>query len=281
MDLYFKIIFFIILSTQLSSTSYADTKDLIKIFVSIPPQKFLVEQIGSNRVSVRTMVNPGSNPETYEPTPKQMAALSESQLYFKIGVPFETAWIDKIEKLNQDLIVIYCCDKIVSHKTSSYDLDAHIWTSPKNAKFLATLIKNTLVGFDPQDKNFYENNYAILIDRLDALDRDIHNQLVQLNNRYLIVSHPSWGYFADTYNLKQLSIEQDGSEIRAKKLSRLIELAKAENIHTVYTQKQVNNASAKILASEIGAKLVELDPLAENYIENMRQVVTKIMQGAE
>jgi len=281
MDLYFKIIFFIILSTQLSSTSYADTKDLIKIFVSIPPQKFLVEQIGSDRVSVRTMVNPGSNPETYEPTPKQMAALSESQLYFKIGVPFETAWIDKIEKLNQDLIVIYCCDKIVSHKTSSYDLDAHIWTSPKNAKFLATLIKNTLVGFDPQDKNFYENNYAILIDRLDALDRDIHNQLVQLNNRYLIVSHPSWGYFADTYNLKQLSIEQDGSEIRAKKLSRLIELAKAENIHTVYTQKQVNNASAKILAREIGAKLVELDPLAENYIENMRQVVTKIMQGAE
>ncbi len=281
MDLYFKIIFFIILSTQLSSTSYADTKDLIKIFVSIPPQKFLVEQIGSNRVSVRTMINPGSNPETYEPTPKQMAALSESQLYFKIGVPFETAWIDKIEKLNQDLIVIYCCDKIVSHKTSSYDLDAHIWTSPKNAKFLATLIKNTLVGFDPQDKNFYENNYAILIDRLDALDRDIHNQLVQLNNRYLIVSHPSWGYFADTYNLKQLSIEQDGSEIRAKKLSRLIELAKAENIHTVYTQKQVNNASAKILAREIGAKLVELDPLAENYIENMRQVVTKIMQGAE
>lgn len=269
------------MSTQLSSTSYADTKDLIKIFVSIPPQKFLVEQIGSDRVSVRTMVNPGSNPETYEPTPKQMAALSESQLYFKIGVPFETAWIDKIEKLNQDLIVIYCCDKIVSHKTSSYDLDAHIWTSPKNAKFLATLIKNTLVGFDPQDKNFYENNYVILIDKLDALDRDIHNQLVQLNNRYLIVSHPSWGYFADTYNLKQLSIEQDGSEIRAKELSRLIELAKAENIHTVYTQKQVNNASAKILAREIGAKLVELDPLAENYIENMRQVATRIMQGAE
>ena len=103
------------------------------VFVSIPPQKFLVEQIGSNRVSVRTMVNPGSNPETYEPTPKQMAALSESQLYFKIGVPFETAWIDKIEKLNQDLIVIYCCDKIVSHKTSSYDLDAHIWTRPKSS----------------------------------------------------------------------------------------------------------------------------------------------------
>ena len=281
MDLYFKIIFFIVLSTQLSSTSYADTKDLIKIFVSIPPQKFLVEQIGSDRVSVRTMVNPGSNPETYEPTPKQMAALSESQLYFKIGVPFETAWIDKIEKLNQDLIVINCCDKIVSHKTSKYDLDAHIWTSPKNAKFLATLIKNTLVGFDPQDKNFYENNYVILIDKLDALDRDIHNQLVQLNNRYLIVSHPSWGYFADTYNLKQLSIEQDGSEIRAKELSRLIELAKAENIHTVYTQKQVNNASAKILAREIDAKLVELDPLAENYIENMRQVATRIMQGAE
>jgi zinc transport system substrate-binding protein len=281
MDLYFKILLLFLLSIQLSSANITDARDPIKIFVSIPPQKFLVEQIGSNKVLVRTMVKPGSNPETYELTPKQMVALSESQLYFKIGVLFESVWIDRIEKLSRNLKIIYCCDNIISHKTSRHDLDAHIWTSPKNAKYLAALIKQTLVEFDPKNKRIYEKNHAVLIDKLDALDRDIRNQLAQLNNRYLIVSHPSWGYFADTYNLKQLSIEQEGSEISAKELSRLIELAKAENIHTVYTQKQVNNASANILAREISAKIVELDPLAENYIENLRKIAARIAQRAE
>jgi len=281
MDHCFKVLILFLLSIQLSSANNTGTRDPIKIFVSILPQKFLVEQIGGNRVLVRTMVNPGSNPETYEPTPKQIAALSESQLYFQIGVPFESVWIDRIEKLNCNLKVIYCCANILSHEAKKHELDAHIWTSPLNAKYLATLIKKALVKHDPQHKNIYEKNHAVLINKLDKLDKDIRKQLTQLNNRYLIVSHPSWGYFADTYNLKQLSIEQEGSEIRAKELSRLIELAKAENIHTVYTQKQVNNASANILAREINAKIVELDPLAENYIENLRQVTARIAQRAE
>ena len=95
------------------------------------------------------------------------------------------------------------------------------------------------------------------------------------------MSHPAWGYFADAYDLKQIPIEQNGSEIRAKELTRLIELARMENIHTVYVQRQFNNASAEILAREINADVVELDPLAENYIENLRRVTDAIVRGAQ
>ncbi len=115
---------------------------------------------------------------------------------------------------------------------------------------------------------------------MSELDKDISIKLSQLNNRYFIVSHPSWGHFAESYGLKQLSIERDGSEIRAKELTKLIEFAKSRDIKTVYTQKQINNESAKILAREINARLIELDPLAENYIENLRLVATRIAQGA-
>ena len=261
--------------------AYADTHDRINVFVSIPPQKFLVEQVGNDRVSVNVMVKPGSSPETYEPTPKQMAALSKSQLYFQIGVPFESVWIDKIKQSNSKLKVIGCCKNLVAGNESNYFLDTHIWTSPDNVRKLASVIKDTLIDHDPDKKIFYEQNYSLLIDKLDELDRYIRNQLSNMKNRYLIVSHPSWGYFAKNYNLKQLSIEQDGSEIRAKELSMLVEFAKSENIKTIYIQKQVNNASARILAKEINASLVELDPLAENYIENMQQVANEIAKGAE
>ena len=67
----------------------ANTEGKINVFVSILPQKYLVERIGGNRVDVSVMVKPGLSPETYEPTPKQMAALNTARIYFRIAVPFE------------------------------------------------------------------------------------------------------------------------------------------------------------------------------------------------
>ncbi|MGD9350755.1 MAG: zinc ABC transporter substrate-binding protein, partial [Desulfobacterales bacterium] len=66
------------------------------VFVSINPQKFFVQQIGGNRVSVQVMVPAGASPATYEPKPRQMVDLSKTSIYFAIGVPFENVWLKKI-----------------------------------------------------------------------------------------------------------------------------------------------------------------------------------------
>lgn len=271
-----------LLGVQFILPTSAKSQDTIKVFVSIPPQKYLVERIGGNNVQVSVMVSAGQSPATYEPTPRQMAALSEAQLYFQIGVPFETVWIDGIRQLNNKLKIIECCDRLVSRELSGHshhEIDPHIWTSPVNAKLLATMLKRALTELDPHSKNYYERNYDSLINDLDELDQHIHAQLDSIANRYLIVSHPSWGHFSDTYNLHQIPIEQNGSEIRARSLIEIIELAKQEKIHTIFVQKQFNKASAEILAREINAQVIELDPLAENYIENLRQVANAIAQG--
>ena len=96
----------------------------------------------------------------------------------------------------------------------------------------------------------------------------------------MIVAHPSWGHFAREYDLRQIPIERHGDEIKARELSRLIEFARVKNIHTVYVQKQFNSASARVLAREINASIVELDPLAEDYIVNLRNVAQAIVAGA-
>jgi len=282
---------FFLVGIQPLHIAFAGTPDVINIFVSILPQKYLVERIGGDRVAVMVMVKPGLSPETYEPTPKQMTALNNSRIYFRIGIPFESVLIEKIERLNSNLRIINCCHHFLTGNLSNHDqhdtqitkhdLDAHVWTSPVNAKYLAKLIKIALIEFDPLHRDDYEINYAVLVNELDELDSTIRNQLAHIKHRYLIVSHPAWGYFADAYGLKQVPIEQNGSEVRAKELTRLIELARAEDIHTVYVQRQFNNASAEILAREINAEVVELDPLAENYIENLRRVTQAIVQGAK
>jgi len=281
----FRILFSVMLFLcQFLQYCYADESDINSVFVSILPQKYFVEKIGGEHVQVSVMVRAGQSPATYEPTPKQMALLDKSQLYFQIGVPFENIWINAITELNSKLKIIPCCTELNtrhieghSHSVEEENTkDPHIWTSPVNAKYISLEIKKALVDSYPLHKEEFEVNYSMLIEGLDKLDQDIKSRLAQLNNRYIIVSHPSWGYYAEAYDLIQLPIEADGKEVRAKSLVKLIEIAKSKNINRVFVQKQFNKNSAEILAREIGADVIELDPLAEDYIANLYYVTDAI-----
>jgi len=288
----FRIIFFLTLFTcQFLQLCYASESDVNNIFVSILPQKYFAERVAGGHVKVSVMVGKGQSPATYEPTPKQMVLLNKSQLYFQIGVPFESIWIDAISELNSQLKIIECCTEIGTRHGEGHShehdvekvnakevnaIDPHIWTSPANAKHIALKMKKALIDIYPVHAKEFESNYSRLIEDLDRLDQDIKLRLAQLGNRYIIVSHPSWGYYAQEYDLIQLPIEVEGKEVRAKSLVNLIELAKSKNINRVFVQKQFNRNSAEIIAREIDAELIELDPLAEDYIANLYYVTDAI-----
>ncbi len=290
-----KILFLTLLACQFFQICYASESDVNNIFVSILPQKYFAERVAGDHVKVTVMVGNGKSPATYEPTPKQMVLLDNSQLYFKIGVPFESIWIDAIRELNPDLEIIECCTEIITrhdegnslehnveeqnakeHAKKEHALDPHIWTSPVNAKYIALKMKNALIDSYPVYAKEFEINYSRLIEDLDRLDQDIKSSLAHLKNRYIVVSHPSWGYYAEAYDLIQVPIEVEGKEVRAKSLVKLIEFARSKNINRIFVQKQFNKNSAEIIAREIAADVIELDPLAEDYIANLYYVTDAI-----
>ncbi len=263
----------------------ADEK--INVFVSILPQQYFVEQVGGQLVDVQVMVGPGQNPTTYEPTPQQMAALAHADIYFSIGVPFEQAWLNKIKLSNEKLVVIECCQSLSDLRGHSHhhgdekhdDIDPHIWTSPQKVVQLVKLIESSLSTISSIDKVTFKETAGNFINELNELDDFIRTSLADLKQRELIVSHPSWAYFADAYNLSQISIEQNGKEIQARSLVKLIKLAKEKNIKAVFVQRQFNDKAAITIADELGAKVYDLDPLAYNYLENMNDVTNKIVRG--
>jgi len=256
----------------------------VQVHVSIPPQKFLLERVGGKHVKVLVLLKQGLNPESYEPTPKQMAELSKSAFYFRIGVPFESVWIQQVSSLNPTLRIVSCCgDRIASGTHSHADKhngrDTHVWTSPANAKWLAKIMLESLSNYAPHRRSDFEDNYRDLISDLDALDQTIRNNLSDLDHRFLIVSHPSWGHFADDYRLNQIAIERHGAELRARELVKLIKLMQEHSIGSVYVQPQYKTAAAMTLARETGAKIIEIDPLAGDYINNLREVSWSIKEG--
>ena len=96
-----------ILFISLFFSGNAPAANKLPVFVSIVPQKYFVQQIGKELVDVQAMVQPGASPATYEPKPRQMADLSETKIYFAIGVPFESAWLGKIGAANPNMRVVH------------------------------------------------------------------------------------------------------------------------------------------------------------------------------
>jgi zinc transport system substrate-binding protein len=131
---------------------------------------------------------------------------------------------------------------------------------------------------DPPGEALYRENYDVFAATLAALDEELRATLAAVANRHFIVFHPSFGYFARDYDLIQIAVEQGGSEPDAAYLIRLVEQAKEHGIRIIFAAPQFSSRSAEVIAREIGGEVVTIDPLARDYIENMRHIADAFAQ---
>jgi len=248
----------------------------ITIFTSILPQEYFAERIGGDRVEVQALVTPGSSPATYEPTPRQMATLSEAKLFFRIGVPFENAFVPKIEGATEGLRIINTRAGITLRGN-----DPHIWLSPRLVKVQARTIAEALIEADPTGKGTYEENLAAFLKDLDALDTDLAEALAPVKGKTFMVFHPAWGYLADAYGLRQEPIEFEGKEPSGQQLARMIEKARDEGVRVIFVQPQFDMGSAERIAEAIGGVVVPIDPLARDYVGNLQRVAATIREALQ
>jgi zinc transport system substrate-binding protein len=277
-----------------NQSAIQETANKLQVTVSILPQKYFVEKIGGELVAVNVMVQPGVEPETYEPLPEQLVKLNNSSAYVSIGVPFEEAWLKKISSANPNIVLINSetgIEKIsmVGHDhheerhpeehSETESLDPHIWLSPKLAKIQAENIYQGLVQIDPKNQAIYQENLTKLLTEIEEVDRQIAAKLSELSQRKFIVHHSAWGYLAAEYNLTQIPLEFEGQEVTSAQLVDLIQEAKSDKIKFVFAQPQFNNQTVEIFAREIGAEVVVIDHLAENWSENLLNAVDKLARS--
>lgn len=251
------------------------------VFVSIPPQKQLVERIAGDLVDVRVMLPPGQSPETFAPTPRQIVSLSTARVYFQVGVPFESSWTDSIRAVNPDIHIVECCDGLFANNAVPPDIaeDMHVWNDPVLVLQLAKQMLDELIILLPMQERIFVSNYRRLSYALNELDRDIRQRLLTRSTDYFIVSHGAWSLFAERYGLVQLPLEQNGKEIGARSLMELVSLARREKLDTVFVMEQYRTPFLANLAQQLDADLVELDVLAEDYIGNMYHITEKIARS--
>lgn len=275
------------------------------VIVSILPQATFVRKIGKDLVTVEVMVQPGASPETYEPKPRQMAALSGADIYFAIGLPFETKWLDRFAAANPAMRIVHTeagIEKIPmaahhhhhddeaeeghGHKDEhghghdhghadahGHDhgiLDPHVWLAPALVKIQARNMAAALTEAAPQHREAFEANLQAFLLECDALDAEIRDIFKDIAGpKAFMVYHPAWGYFAQAHGLTQTPVELQGREPSPAALHKLIEHAKHAGIKVIFVQPQFSEKSAATIAQAIGGRVVKLDPLAPEWGENL------------
>jgi len=205
-------------------------------------------------------------------------------MYAKVGsgIDFELAWMDKLLQQNPDMLVVDCSqgvELIPMSEEGEGAMDPHIWMSPRNAETMVRNICEGLERIDPDSAEYYRRNRDAYLEELEAVDREIRAQLEGAEGRAFMVYHPSLGYFAHEYGLVMIPIEEEGKEPTAAGLARLIDEAKRRNIKVILSSPQFDPRKAETIAREIGGRVVLVDPLARDYVENLRRLLGEIISA--
>jgi len=252
------------------------------LVVTLPPIKYLVHEITGDDFPIEVMLPAGASPETYEPVPQQLIAAEKAQLIFTTGLlDFENALVAKLDQgatLSENRIINLSTGMELLAGDCDHEhrgIDPHIWMSPPRLAIMAKNIYCAISRLYP-DSTKYTANYTKLIDDISTLNSSIMSELRKSDVRCFIIYHPALTYYANDYGLTQISIEQEGKEPSASKLKALIIKAKEENIDKVFYQSQFSQAVVRSVATEIGARIVEIDPLKEDILTNLSDITCMI-----
>ena len=272
-----------------NSNLETNKNEIIKVTVSILPQAFIIKSIGGEHVSVNVMVPPASSPETYEPGPKRMAELRDSDIYFSIGMPFELTSIDKIKKEYGNVKFVDMHKDIVFRNMESHHghnsfaenelgeiKDPHIWLDPLALIQMSQNTVNEFIRLDPKNRDLYIDNHLKLKKQIQLLNDEMVDLFKDSGKKAFIIYHPAWGYFANRYGLKQIPVEIEGKEPSASEMAQLTDTIKKYKIKHIFMQAQAPESVIRSIASETGAQIQTLDPLKENVVENIKESALKI-----
>jgi zinc transport system substrate-binding protein len=270
----------------LSCKSKSNEERLVS--VSILPQKYFVEKIADNYVKVNVMIPPGMSPASCDLQTEQLKKLYNSSIYFAIGhLPFETTHLYPVLDEHKNIKLINHSDNIpllegsCNHSQDDHNhvhsVDPHIWMSTENAHFIIWDIYKALANEYPEKQDFFRENAEKFDDSIKNLNTEIISALKDKSHRSFLIYHPALTYFADEFNLEQISIENEGKEPSPAHLQEIIEDVKAKDIHIVFIQSQFDEENAKAVAKETNCEVIGIDPLNPDWTAEMKRL-TEILQ---
>ncbi len=290
----------------------------LPITVTLHPLKHLAEVIGGNALQVAVLLPAGRNPHSFDPSPSQLRQLSGSRILLAAGSPFEKVWVPRIRQQLPKLPIVDIGTPLSTRRFSAGELgaeesgdahgdhdahadhdshdshsthgdhdaeeagmaDPHWWTSPALLRQASQAIAAELIRLDPANQVRYRAGLATLLQEIAGAEQRIATLLQPARGRTILLFHPSFGYFADQYGLRQLAIEQAGHQPGPQTLSRILAQARAAGVGAVFVQAQFDQRIAQSVAQQLKVPVVKVDNLSEQLLPALEAAAAEIARSS-
>ena len=259
----------------------------VNVVVTFSTLGAIVDDVGADQINVVSLVPVGAAPETYEPTPADLIALSHADVVFENGSGLE-AWMDRLLRSAGG-------DKTPIALSGSTDPahagNPHLWLDPLLASKYATTVAGVLERADPSHANAYRARLTVTLAKYRALDRWIARKVATIppGQRAMICFHDAWYYFDNQYGIRDVgAIEPSpGQEPSAGAFAQLIAAARANHVHAIFAEPQFSPKLAHQLAEGAGITTVTdlyddtlgATPALSTYDGLMRYDVERIVEA--
>ena len=293
--------------------------DKLSIYTTVYPLQYFAERIGGEYVDVSSIYPPGANEHTFEPTQKDMMTLADADMFFYIGLGLE-GFVEKAKNTlaNEHVKLVATADHVSEeklhistghvhaedeeddhgheeHEEEASDLlidhsghghDSHVWLSPVISQDLAAVIKDELVAAMPEQEALFTENYEALVAELEELHAKFESMAAQTTQKTFFVSHAAFGYIAGHYGFSQVPVAglNSQSEPSQKELTKIVDLAKKENIQYIFFEQNVSSNLTEVIQNEVAADsliLHNLSVLTTDDIKNGETYFTLMEKNME
>lgn len=241
----------------------------LEIAVSVAPLAQLVATVGGADVRITVLSPDGSVLESWAPTPREALALVRADLYVSVGHPllaFESRFLaliaDEVGALDQ-------ISMAGGGRGRPRESDPHLWMDIDLLATTAERVAEWLMARRPERSDEVQLGLRAYLSELQRVDATLRELLSPGGGRPVVLQHPAWTRLLERYGVESLSIETEGKEPAPAGLVRLVERTRDLGVETVFTQIGVSDRGARLIAGEIGAELVALDPAALEWIETL------------
>jgi zinc transport system substrate-binding protein len=247
----------------------------LAVAASLHPISSLIREVGGGDVTVRTLLPPGTHPDSYDATPRMAEVLAGADLVVRVGGAVD-GWLEARGRATQVVLT-----DGMTLRGSDHDHgpgasrgrgtgNPHVWLDPILVRdTLLPAIVEALTRYAPDAGPGFHRRAAAFADSLTALDAEIRSLLEGAQVRAFVSAHPAWIYFADRYGLEEIGSlhPSPGRELGARELARLVNHARAAGGAAVIAEPQLGRAGVDALARELGVRVEVADPVGGEGVE--------------
>lgn len=224
-----------------------------------------LRRVGGNAVAVDQILQPNTDPHSYEPRPSDVADTAEAKLVFASGDGLDE-WIGKVvSDSGSDARVVDLGASVPerlpgeSSGAEASRYDPHWWHDPRNAEAAVRDIGRRLAAADPSHRRLFERNAGAYLAKLRGLDAGIARCMASVppSQRKLVTDHDAFGYFADRYGIDVVGAvipsQATQAQASARDLSSLAGLIEREHVRAIFPESSLSPRVAEAIASQTGA----------------------------